>query len=90
MHTARHFVNLHTAIRPRKRLGEILLARNLVTEEQIAEAISLQAQTGKRMGNILIEKGWLTELDMLKVLSEQFSLPMSGCGLASMTLPPLR
>jgi len=75
MHTAPQFINLHTVIRPRKKLGEILLARNLVTEEQIAEAIGLQAQTGKRMGHILVEKGWLTELDMLKVLSEQFSLP---------------
>jgi len=75
MHSAPYPLNLNTASQPRKKLGEILLAKNLVTEEQIAEAIALQAQTGKRMGKILIEKGWLTEHDMLKVLSDQFSLP---------------
>jgi type IV pilus assembly protein PilB len=75
MHSAPYPLNLNTVTKPRKKLGEILLAKNLVTEEQIAEAIGLQVQTGKRMGKILVEKGWLTEHDMLKVLSDQFSLP---------------
>jgi type IV pilus assembly protein PilB len=75
MHSAIYPLNLNASSQPRKKLGEILLAQNIVTEEQITEAIALQAQTGKRMGKILVEKGWLTEHDMLKVLSHQFSLP---------------
>ncbi len=61
--------------KPRKKLGEILLERELITEEQIAEAICLQAQFGKRMGQVIVERGWVSEEDMLAVLSEQLDIP---------------
>ncbi len=58
-----------------KRLGELLVAHGLVTEETIAEAVELQAKTGQRLGHVLVAKGWVTEKDFLSVLSEQLSLP---------------
>jgi hypothetical protein len=53
---------LRSANRP-KRLGDILVAKGLLTEERIGEAIDLQKKTSRRMGQIIIDKGWVSELD---------------------------
>ena len=58
-----------------QRLGDMLIAENLITPEKIDKAFQLQATTGKRMGAILIEKGWVSEADMLKTLGKQLGLP---------------
>ncbi|MDR7602566.1 MAG: hypothetical protein QN172_08935 [Armatimonadota bacterium] len=42
----------------RPRLGEILLQANLITPEQLEEAICLQRQTGLRIGAALIQLGY--------------------------------
>jgi type IV pilus assembly protein PilB len=65
---------LRSANRP-KRLGDILVAKGLLTEERIGEAIDLQKKTSRRMGQIIIDKGWVSELDVLGALSEQLSVP---------------
>jgi type IV pilus assembly protein PilB len=60
---------------PRK-LGDLLLARGLVTEEQIQEALKLQAQHGERLGKILAAKGWVSEQKLLPVLGEHLGVPV--------------
>ncbi len=60
---------------PGSRLGDILVARNLISEEKIDEALKLQDRLGKRMGRILIDKGWVEENDVLRALGEQLSVP---------------
>ena len=60
---------------PKKKLGEILFKKGIVTEDQITEAIQIQHQQGKRLGLVFLEKEWVTEKQMVEVLSEQFSLP---------------
>jgi len=60
---------------PGSRLGDILVARNLVTQQKIDEALKLQDRLGKRMGRILIDKGWVAENDVLRALSEQLGVP---------------
>ncbi|MBU2677802.1 MAG: Flp pilus assembly complex ATPase component TadA [Gammaproteobacteria bacterium] len=60
---------------PGSRLGDILVARNLISEERIAEALKLQDRLGKRMGRILIDKGWVEENDVLRALGEQLGVP---------------
>ncbi len=57
------------------RLGDVLIDQNLVSAEQVQEAIELQNKLGRKMGEILIEKGWVNERDMLKALSVQLNLP---------------
>lgn len=57
------------------RLGDILVNKGLITEEQIAEAIRLQNKLHKRMGQIIIDKGWVAEKDVLIALAQQLSLP---------------
>ncbi|MDJ0911360.1 MAG: ATPase, T2SS/T4P/T4SS family [Woeseiaceae bacterium] len=60
---------------PGARLGDILIARGLLTQPQIDEAIKLQDRLGKRMGQIVIDKGWVDEADVLRCLSEQLDVP---------------
>ena len=59
----------------RKRLGDILLSRELITEEQLTQALRLQKESNQRLGEILIEKGWVSEADVLRALSAQLSIP---------------
>ena len=39
------------------RLGDLLVEQGLVSEDQVAEAIRLQSETGKKMGRVLVERG---------------------------------
>ncbi|MFK8026606.1 MAG: ATPase, T2SS/T4P/T4SS family [Gammaproteobacteria bacterium] len=57
------------------RLGDILLAKGMITAAQIEEGLKLQDETGKKLGQIVIDEGWVTEQDILKALSEQLSIP---------------
>ncbi len=44
----------------RKLIGQILIEKNLVTEDQVNEALQLQKTSGKPLGNILVECGYIT------------------------------
>jgi type IV pilus assembly protein PilB len=57
------------------KLGKILVDQELITQEQVEEAVALQAETGKRFGQIVAEKGWVDEKDLHVILGQQFGLP---------------
>lgn len=59
---------------PGARLGDILVARKLITQEKIDDALKLQDRLGKRMGQIIIDKGWVAENDVLRALAEQLGI----------------
>ena len=61
----------------RVRVGEILIAAGLVTQEQIDTA--LQDQDGdrkKKIGELLVERGFITEDQLLVALAAKFRLQM--------------
>ncbi|MGI9273083.1 MAG: ATPase, T2SS/T4P/T4SS family, partial [Woeseiaceae bacterium] len=60
---------------PGARLGDIMVARKLISQSKIDEALKLQDRLGKRMGQIIIDKGWVAENDVLRALSEQLGVP---------------
>jgi len=60
--------------RTQKRIGEILIARGLINETQLQEALSQQRKNKKFLGEILIEDYLIEEEDLLAVLSEQFGI----------------
>ncbi len=60
---------------PGARLGDILVARGLIDEAKIGEALKLQERLGKRMGQIIIDKGWVSENDVLRALGQQLGIP---------------
>ncbi len=58
-----------------KRLGETLVEKGFITEEQCQQALDLQKKTGKRLGQIVIELGFIKEDELLQVLSKQMAIP---------------
>lgn len=60
-----------------KLLGEILIATNLLKEEDLTEALNDQQASGERLGKILFKKGLLAEKDLTKALSEQLKIPLA-------------
>jgi len=62
-------------IPPRARVGEILIAAGLVTQEQVNAALQNQDESKKkRIGQLLIEHGFVTEDQLLVALAAKFRL----------------
>ncbi len=57
------------------RLGEILLKENLITPEQLKQALEHQKSNGGRLGNTLVKLGFLTDDEVTAVLSRQYGVP---------------
>ncbi|MEZ4456040.1 MAG: hypothetical protein R2882_05735 [Gemmatimonadales bacterium] len=57
------------------RLGEILLSENLLTREQLSQAVSEQKSSGHRLGYVLVKMGVLPEVEVTKVLARQHRMP---------------
>tara|TARA_B100000941_G_scaffold288714_1_gene266140 strand:+ start:227 stop:1945 length:1719 start_codon:yes stop_codon:yes gene_type:complete len=53
------------------KLGEILVNENMITEEQLNQALAEQKNKKGKLGNILIASGTITEDDLVKAFSLQ-------------------
>ena len=62
-------------VESRQRLGDILVARGLIDEARIQEALEIQKTVDKRLAQILIDKGWVSEQEVLKALADQLAVP---------------
>ncbi len=58
-----------------QRLGEILVARGVVTVEEVAQALAARA-AGERIGEALIRLGFASCADVARALAEQTGLPV--------------
>jgi hypothetical protein len=56
-------------------LGEILVERKTLTEDQLREAMTQQQRSRKRLGEILMELGFASPDAVLDGLSEQLGVP---------------
>ncbi|HTP85510.1 MAG TPA: type II secretion system ATPase GspE [Bryobacteraceae bacterium] len=61
---------------PRKRLGEILLERRLITQEDLDRALELQKDRGDKLGKALVDLGFIAMRDVLAALSDQLDVPL--------------
>ncbi len=61
--------------RKKIRLGDLLVANKLITEEQLMQALADQKKTGRKLGHTLIDTGLVSEQQMLELLSAQLKLP---------------
>lgn len=59
----------------RQRLGERLLGANLVSAEELEQALRIQAQNGSRIGEVLIDLGLIGEEALLPFVAQQFDVP---------------
>jgi type IV pilus assembly protein PilB len=55
----------------KKKLGELLLELELLTEEQLQAALLIQRKTTMRLGQIIVEEDMISEEALLEVLSQQ-------------------
>ena len=53
------------------KLGEILVNENIITEDQLQQALVEQKQKNDKLGNILVANGTITEDDLVKAFSLQ-------------------
>lgn len=67
------------------KLGEILLQKALITEEQLLKAIEIQKKEHGRIGEVLIKQGFIREEDIVQALGEQLSLPYATRGSGLLT-----
>src|SRR5579883_2503841 len=58
------------------RLGEILIERRLITQEDLDRALELQRERGDKLGRILVDLGFVATRDVLSALSEQLQVPL--------------
>lgn len=54
-----------------RRLAELLVSQELLTQEQLSNALDIQHNTGEKLGTVLISKGFLTEEKFLSFISDQ-------------------
>lgn len=59
----------------RIRLGDLLVAQQLITEDQLQSALREQKSTGRKLGRQLVEMGYVEENALLSLLSRQLDIP---------------
>jgi type IV pilus assembly protein PilB len=57
------------------KLGEVLLKENLITPQQLKEALDYQRVNGGRLGTTLVKLGILSDEEVTAVLSRQYGVP---------------
>ncbi|MDE2664963.1 MAG: type IV-A pilus assembly ATPase PilB [Acidobacteriota bacterium] len=56
-------------------LGDLLVRENLISRQQLRQALAYQKVHGGRLGHCLIRLGWVTGEDISAILCRQFGLP---------------
>jgi general secretion pathway protein E len=59
----------------KKKIGDILVTLNVITQEQLDEALQEQKTTGKMLGKVLVEKGFVSTQDLSQALASQIEVP---------------
>ncbi len=57
------------------KLGDLLVKENLITSQQLKEALEFQRVNGGRLGNCLIKLGFVTDDEITAILSRQYGVP---------------
>lgn len=58
-----------------KRLGELLVTKDLINIDQLNQAKQEQKKTGGRLGTALVKLGYLKESELTDFLAEQYNVP---------------
>ena len=69
------------------RLGQILVKKKLISDEQLKNAIARQASTGERLGDILTEWNVVTNQHILAALRAQRNLRLAASLVTAMMAP---
>jgi MSHA biogenesis protein MshE len=75
-----------TETRKRVRLGDLLLEKKLISEQQLKEALAEQKASGRKLGRVLVDIGAISEADLHTALATALNIPYVD--LAHMALDP--
>jgi hypothetical protein len=62
---------------PWRPLGELFVARGLISENELETALAEQEATGRRLGEILVERGLVSGPDLTSALMDQLGVEIS-------------
>jgi adsorption protein B len=68
--TEHEFLDNNVLINFKRRLGDILLEKNLITADQLKNALNEAKKRDKKLGEILLEKNLISEEDLLLSLAQ--------------------
>ena len=57
-----------------RRVGELLKAAGLITNDQLLDALREHERSGLRLGEVLVNRGLVDELQLTQILSNQLSV----------------
>jgi predicted transglutaminase-like cysteine proteinase len=66
------------------RLGDLMVAAGLLTEDQLKQALALQSARRQPLGRILVEEGYVSAVQLYRKLGEQWCIKTSAAGVAFM------
>jgi len=58
-----------------KQLGELLVERGIINQNQLEKALDLQKEKGGLIGEVLVELGFVKEEDIAQALTAQYGFP---------------
>jgi general secretion pathway protein E len=58
------------------RLGEMLIERKQITQEDLDRALEIQKERGEKIGKVLVDLGFIAHRDVLAALSDQLGIPL--------------
>ncbi len=62
--------------RPEKiRLGDLLIAQKIISQEQLKIALEQQKKSGRRLGRVLVEQGFTSDEQICEAISRQLNVP---------------
>jgi type IV pilus assembly protein PilB len=63
-----------------KQLGELLIERGIINDQQLTKALTMQKDKGGLIGEILVELGFVKEEDIAQSLTAQYGFPYLPLG----------
>ncbi|MFW5749642.1 MAG: GspE/PulE family protein [Halanaerobium sp.] len=60
---------------PKKKIGDLLLEYNYITQNQLENALETQKEMDMRLGQVLTELGYITEKELTEALQIQLNIP---------------
>jgi hypothetical protein len=61
---------------PWRQLGDLLVDQQLLTEDELEQALAEQSRSGRLLGQILVNNGYLSAFSLARVLSEQHGVEL--------------
>ena len=59
----------------KKRIGELLIERGAITQQQLQQALALQKKKGGQIGQVLVQLGFVSEEQVAQALTVQYGFP---------------